>query len=163
MLVIADQTGTVLDIYEPPAGFEWWPEDDTDDYVRVVEANLPDGTTVDDVQVVRTDDRSLAKHHLTVEDGEIVVGDERTPPADTSPDVDGLLLAAHAPTDQGGIGKQAARALARDYPDLTTALTRSNWGVARAAVDDAHADGALTDSQRQTIVDLMSAYHIPES
>lgn len=84
-------------------------------------------------------------------------------PADTSPDVDGLLLAAHAPTDQGGIGKQAARALARDYPDLTTALTRRNWSVARAAVDDAHTDGALTDSQHQTVVDLMAAYHIPEA
>lgn len=80
-----------------------------------------------------------------------------------TPNVDDLLLAAHAPTGQGGIGKQAARALARDYPDLTQALSRRNWAVARQAVDDAHADGALTDSQRQTVVDLMAAYHIPES
>lgn len=158
MLVIADASGTVLDVFEPPDGMEGWPEDGTNDYRRVVTANLPDGVGFDDVQVVRTDDRSLARYHLTVENGEIVAGEQRTPPEpEPQPDVGGLKLAAF---DQ--LGRGEARQLVRDYPDLLDALNDRNWSMARQAVDDAHTDGAITDDQRQTVVDLMAAHHIPE-
>lgn len=77
---------------------------------------------------------------------------QRTP----EPDVDGLLVAA-----RDLLGKVKAREVARAYPDLTQALDRGNWPVVREAVDDALADGVVTEAQHADLVALLDTYHIP--
>lgn len=60
-----------------------------------------------------------------------------------------------------GLGRAKARTFARDYPDLLDALNTSNWQMARQAVDDAHADGVLSDGERDTVLGLFDAHNIP--
>lgn len=91
--------------------------------------------------------------------GGVVIGDplpEPEPPS-PSPDTGGFLEAI-----MGALGKSTGRALLRDYPDAQIALDRARWGLLHAAVADMHADGALTDDQRDTVLALAAEHHIPE-
>lgn len=75
-------------------------------------------------------------------------------------DVDALKLAVL--DDTNGLGRNKARQLVRDYPDLLDALNQANWQLARNAIADAHTDGALTDSDHQLLLDLLDAHRIPQ-
>lgn len=84
--------------------------------------------------------------------------DNHVPP-DLPPDVGNLKL--HVFDDTNGLGRNVTRQLVRDYPDLLDAVNERNWTQLRAAIDDAHTDGALTDTQHSTLLDILNQNNVP--
>ena len=60
-----------------------------------------------------------------------------------------------------GLGRTVARRLIAAYPDLLDAINSRNWQLLRAGIDEAHQAGDLTDSQKQTLDDILAAHNVP--
>jgi len=86
-----------------------------------------------------------------------------TPPEPTpAPNIGNFRLAVFADAPVG-VGKQKARALARDYPDSQVGLDQGNWAVVRGALADMLADAAVTQEEHDRIESLMAQFNIPEA
>lgn len=76
------------------------------------------------------------------------------------PDPNGLMLAVFA-DPPNGLGRQKARAMARDYGDVTLALQHENYSLVRAAVEDMLADDFIDQSEYDVLQGLMENFNIP--
>lgn len=79
-------------------------------------------------------------------------------PAPQPPDGGALMEAVFF-----SMGKQAARAFARQYPDLIPAIERERWDLLREAVDDALEDEFIDQTTYDALQNLMTEYNIPEN
>lgn len=80
-------------------------------------------------------------------------------PADepvSAPSPGGLLEAVFT-----AFGKDAARAMARQYPDVTIAIDRQRWDLVYEAVDDMLADAFITQAQYDSLLALMAQHGVP--
>jgi hypothetical protein len=82
---------------------------------------------------------------------------ELPPPPPPPPDVGNFKLAIF-----GALGKDHGRALAREYVEFLDALNAGNFEIARAAMDDALADEALTQGEYDTLLALWEQFNLPE-
>lgn len=81
---------------------------------------------------------------------------EDQPPPEPRPDVATWLGALRQ-----ALGKQTIRQIGGSYPDAVQALETGAWDVAREGLDDAHADGVLSDEQHQQALDLAAQHNVP--
>lgn len=58
------------------------------------------------------------------------------------------------------LGKETARALARDYPDAVLAIDHGNWPVLGESMADMIADGALTQQQAADLNALFEQFGV---
>jgi hypothetical protein len=85
--------------------------------------------------------------------------DAHDPPPEPS-SADAIKLAVLDP--QQGIGRTAARRLISAYPDVLDAVNSANWQLLRTGLAEAHQAGDLTDSQKQTLDDVLAAHDVPQ-
>lgn len=74
------------------------------------------------------------------------------------PDPNGFLLAA-----LGALGLVHGNAVLAAWPTFTVALTARNWEVTRQVIEAAHGYGNITTQERDMLLSLLAAYHIPEA
>jgi hypothetical protein len=114
---------------------------------------------------VEDDDLLMDAGQLVIDVGEAdrdgvqqVIDDHDPPPAPSDPD--DIKLAVLDPNQ--GLGRTAARRLISAYPDVLDAVNSRNWQLLRAGLAEAHQAGDLTDSEKQTLDDVLAAHNVPQ-